>query len=168
MASRAKSVKTEQHLSGNEKYLNDLFKMIRKIENLSVVDKNTHFNSTEIRLLGEVLASKYAGKRLISTEIAKLIGVTRSAVSQMVNKMEEKGIVKRVPDDVDRKIAYVEITDEALAFYGEDLKAYVDFAGRVVEKLGEEKFNEMISIFNELFDLIDEEREISKAKQKKA
>ena len=168
MASRAKSVKTEQHLSGNEKYLNDLFKMIRKIENLSVVDKNTHVNSTEIRLLGEVLASKYAGKRLISTEIAKLIGVTRSAVSQMVNKMEEKGIVKRVPDDVDRKIAYVEITDEALAFYGEDLKAYVDFAGRVVEKLGEEKFNEMISIFNELFDLIDEEREISKAKQKKA
>ena len=168
MASRAKSVKTEQHLSGNEKYLNDLFTMIRKIENLSVVDKNTHFNSTEIRLLGEVLASKYAGKRLISTEIAKLIGVTRSAVSQMVNKMEEKGIVKRVPDDVDRKIAYVEITDEALAFYGEDLKAYVDFAGRVVEKLGEEKFNEMISIFNELFDLIDEERKISKAKQKKA
>lgn len=165
MASRANSVKTEQRLSGNEKYLNDLFIMRRRIENLSVI-QNARFNSTEIRFLGEIIAARYAGKRLISTEIAKLVCVTRSAVSQIVNKMEKEGVVVRVPDEVDRKIAYIEITETALEIYGEDLKAYADFMGKVVSRLGAEKFNAMMATFEELFDLIDEERAICKGKRK--
>ena len=104
MASRTKNLKTEKNATGNEKYLNDIFTMMKNMDNLTVADQKTRFNSTEIRLLGEILASRYVGKRLISTQLAQLLGITRSAVSQIVNRLESDGIVKRVADDEIKEI----------------------------------------------------------------
>ena len=158
MASRTKDIKTEKNAIGNEKYLNDIFTMMKQMDNLTVADKATRFNSTELRLLGEVLASRYVGKRLISTQLAQLLGVTRSAVSQIVNRLEKEGIVKRVADDVDRKIAYIEITEEALNTYGKDLEVCKDFVGRVVKKFGVEKFEKMCTAFDAFCELVEEEK----------
>ena len=166
MASRTKDIKTEKRATGNEKYLNGIFSMMKQMDNLTVADKKTRFNSTEMRMIGEIMASRYVGKRLISTQLAQLLGITRSAVSQMVNRLEAQNIVKRVADDVDRKIAYVEITDEALECYGNDLRIYVDFIGRVVDKFGVEKFNNMCSAFEEFCAVAEVEKADFVAKRK--
>ena len=147
MAKRVQETKIK--MEGEEKYLKAVFSMMRKTETLTIADKQTRFNGTEIRMIGEILSAKYIGKRLISTQLAKMLGVTRSAVSQMVNRMEAQGIVKRVADDLDRKIAYIELTEEAFVTYSEDLKIYVEFIGRVVEKFGAERFNTMCKLFHE-------------------
>jgi len=166
MGRRTKDLKTEKRAVGNEKYLNDIFTMMRNMDNLTVADKETRFNSTELRLLGEILASKYVGKRLISTQLAKLLGITRSAISQIVNRLESQGIVRRVADDVDRKIAYIEITEETLDTYGEDLKICVDFIGRCVKRFGVEKFNGMCEAFDEFCQLVEVEKADYVAKRK--
>ena len=158
MASRTKNLKTEKNATGNEKYLNDIFTMMKNMDNLTVADQKTRFNSTEIRLLGEILAARYVGKRLISTQLAQLLGITRSAVSQIVNRLEADGIVKRVADDVDRKIAYIEITDDALNTYGQDLEVCKDFMGRVVKKFVVEKFEKMCKAFETFCELVEEEK----------
>ncbi len=141
-----------------EKCIKDLFSLMRKVETLVLSDKKTHFNNTELRMLGEILSAKYTGKRIISTQLAKSLGITRSAISQMVNRLEKQGIVKRVADDVDRKIAYIELTEEAMETYREDLDVYVNFMDRVVEKFGEEHFDEMIRLFNDFYTIVNEER----------
>jgi len=158
MASRAKDVKTEKKATGDEQYLNAVFELVKKTESLATADKQTHFNQTEMRLLGEVLAAQYVGKRLISTQLAKLLGVTRSAISQIVNRLESQGLVRRVADEVDKKIAYIEITEETMEKYSEDLKILVSFMGRVVKKFGVENFNTMCKMFDEFYGLIEEER----------
>ena len=158
MASRTKDLKTEKCATGEEKYLNDIFQMMKNMSNLTVADKKTRFNSTELRLMGEIMAASYVGKRLISTQLAQLLGVTRSAVSQIVNRLEEQNIVKRVADEVDRKIAYIEITEEAFETYGEDLAICVSFTGRVVKKFGVEKFEKMCTAFDDFCALVEIER----------
>jgi DNA-binding MarR family transcriptional regulator len=119
-------------------------------------NQKTYFNQTELRLIGEVLSAKNQGKRLISTQIAKLIGVTRSAVSQIVNHLEARGVVKRVADDVDKKIAYIEIADGVLEQYGKDLNSCIDFVTDLIERFGEDRFNTMCDLFNEFVNLIEE------------
>ena len=158
MASKTKNLKTEKKAVGNEKYLNDVFVMMKQMNNLSIADKSTRFTNTEMRLLGEIMAFRYVGQRLISTQLAELLGLTRSAISQIVNRLESQGIVKRVADDVDRKIAYIEITEETLQNYGEDLQVCTDFIGRVVKKFGAEKFNSMCTAFEEFSALIEAEK----------
>ena len=166
MASRTKNLKTEKNATGDEKYLNDIFTIMKQMNGLAVADKETRFNHTEMRLLGEILAAKYVGKRLISTQLADLLGLTRSAISQIVNRLEEQGIVQRVADDVDRKIAYIEITEDALKTYGDDLRICVEFVGRVVKKFGMEKFNAMCVSFEEFCALIEVEKADFVAKRK--
>ena len=130
------------------------------------MDKNSRFNDAEIRVLSEIISAKYDGRRLISTQLAKNLGVTRSAISQIVNRMEKNGVLKRVPDDIDRKIAYIEITEEALAMYGKDLEICKDFMGRVVEKFGVERFDEMCQAFEAFASLVQEEKADFIAKRK--
>lgn len=141
-----------------ENYLKEIFTLVRKVETLSTADRKTRLNNTEFRMLGEILCARYAGKRVISTQLAQMLGVTRSAISQMVSRLESQGVVKRVPDSVDRKIAYVELTETAYETYQKDLEVYVNFVGRLVEKFGKERFHEMISLVDEFCALAMEEK----------
>lgn len=164
MAVKQKTVKTARGKSKNEKYLGAVFVLLKKRDGIAISDKKTRFNDTELRMLSEILAAKYEGRRLISTQLATLLGVTRSAVSQIVNRLEGQGVVVRVPDEVDRKIAYVEVTEETLATYEDDLKSCLDFIGRVVEKFGEENFTTMCELYDEFMDLIASERKTARKK----
>ncbi len=158
MAKKTKEVQTERKAEGQEKYLYDIFTMLKRMEHLVLADKETRLTNTEIRLISEVLAAKYVGKRLISTQLAKLLGVTRSAVSQIVNRMEEEGILKRVPDPIDKKIAYIEVTGETMDTYSADLQIGINFLDRVVKKMGEKNFTDMCGLFNEFCTIVEEER----------
>ena len=142
-------------LTKNEKYLYEVFNLLKKRDGLALSAKETHFSDTELRMIAEILSAKVNGKRLISTQLAKLLGITRSAVSQIVNRLEANGVVKRVADAVDRKIAYIEVTEETLEKYSEDLKICLNFVGMVVEKFGEKKFYEMCALFGEFADTVE-------------
>lgn len=158
MASKTKNIVLEHKASGEDKYLNDIFTMMKFMDNMTISDQEMRFNSTEMRLIGQILAFRYVGKRLISTQLAQLLGITRSAVSQIVNRMEKDGVLRRVPDDVDRKIAYIELTEDALETYKVDLTVSKTFIGRTVNKYGEEKFNLMVESFVEFFTMLNEEK----------
>lgn len=149
----------KQKAQANEKYLNSVFSMMKKRDGIMVANKKTRFNDTELRLIGEVLSAKQGGNRLISTQLATKLGVTRSAVSQIVNRLEEAGAIKRVPDAIDRKIAYIEVTDETMDSYRADIKTCSDFIGRVVEKFGAEKFQQMKNLLEEFMDKMEEEKQ---------
>ena len=149
----------KQKAQVNEKYLNAVFSMMKKRDGIMVADKKTRFNDTELRLISEVLSAKQGGNRLISTQLATKLGVTRSAISQIVNRLEETGVLKRVPDAVDRKIAYIEVTEETMDSYRADMKTCGDFVGRVVERFGDEKFKQMKGLLEEFMDMMDEERQ---------
>ena len=133
----------------NEQYLLKLFSLMREREGIAIQDKNTHFKSTELRMLNEILLAKYNGERLISAEISRRLGITRSAVSQIVNDLEKRKVIVRLPDSIDKKIAYIEIADGVLETYREDIEKAGTFASKLIAQFGEEKFNQMYALFTE-------------------
>ena len=148
----------------NEQYLHMVFSLLKKREFIMISDKETHFGNTELRMLFEILMAKYEGKRLISTQLAKRLGVTRSAISQIVNRLEKDGVVKRVADDVDRKIAYIEVTEKTMVAYERDLQLCQNFLGRVVDNFGEENFHKMVELFDGFIASIEKEKKKPKEK----
>lgn len=164
MANQKEETKKTRKFTTNEKYLNQIFHLLKKCENVTLADKKSVLKDTELRLIGEILSAKVDGKRLISTQLAKALGVTRSAISQTVNRLEKRGVVKRVADDVDRKIAYIEVTEEVLSQYQKEIKRCTNFVGNAVKTYGEEKFNTMYQMVTEFCDLIEAEKEDSKRK----
>lgn len=156
MEKKRKANKNEKLETRNKEYLLKIFAMIRQTENIAVVNRESRFNHTELRLFFEVAFAKYSGKRLISTQLASRLGVTRSAVSQMVNKMEKEGLLIRVPDEVDRKIAYIQLTEEAMEAYQGEFNAAAEFVGRIVDEFGETKMEKLLSLSEEFSSIVSE------------
>ncbi len=141
------------NLGKEEEYLVRIFSLLKKRENIVFNDKKANFNNTELRLLSEIISANYENRRLISTQLAQMLGVTRSAVSQIVNNLENRGVVRRVADEVDRKIAYIEITEGIIEAYGEDVENCKKFVKEVVEEFGEERFFTMCNAYDEFIAL---------------
>ena len=88
----------------NSKYLNKLLLTVKFMEELTLMPVNVKLSQTEFRMLREIIIEKELGKQIISSELSRRLGITRSAVSQLVTKLEERGVVKRVASPTDRKI----------------------------------------------------------------
>ena len=87
-------------------YLLKLFHLVKDLGDIDFFWGKAKLSRTEFRILWEVANEQCEGRDIISSELARRIGITRSAVSQIVAKLEKNGIVKRVGSEYDRKIAY--------------------------------------------------------------
>lgn len=135
--------------------LQELYSIARRLESAQLFNHAFPFNNTEMQLIKEILRAKETGGRMISSRLAKVLGITRSAVSQMVSKLEAKNVVQRVPDDKDRKIAYIELSDTARAQY-EDMKGRVNaILSSVIGELGDEKVETFVKSAHEFVDAFD-------------
>lgn len=145
-------------MEGNN-LMQEMYAIGKRLEELKIFHRAMPFNNTEMQMMREIIAAKERGSRVISSGLAKLLGITRSAVSQMVNKLESKGVVRRVPDSRDKKIAYIELSDKARSIYEESRARVNGLLERIVEKLGEEKVEHFITGTNEFIDAFCEATE---------
>lgn len=134
----------------------EVYKIAHRIEEIRIPGGKFPFNNTEMQMMREIVEAKEEGRRVISSRLAKILGVTRSAVSQMVNKLESRGVVCRVPDEKDRKIAYIELSECALEMYGKLKMRVGRIMDAVVAKLGGKKVEKFIKDANEFVDALNE------------
>ncbi len=140
----------------NKVYLRKLFSTLRDMERAMEIQSQEGYSNTEIRLMNEIVYAAGEGERLISTRLAERLGITRSAISQIVSKLEKDGVVRRIPDETDKKIAYVELTEKAMESYASVMELYADFIGKVIARMGTAKLNRMLALVEEFHDAVEE------------
>ena len=132
--------------------MQEIYRIGRRLDDIRPFGQTKALSNTEMHMMREIVEASESGTRVISSQLAKKLGVTRSAVSQIVNKLENNNVVRRVPDKKDRKIAYIELSDFARGIFEEMKKRFALFLGKVVEKLGERRVEEFIGCANEFLD----------------
>ncbi len=140
------------------KYLNKLILMIKFMDGLSVLPEGIGLTQMEFRLIREIVIENQAGKQIISSELARRLGVTRSAVSQLVAKLERRNLIKRVSSPTDHKIFYVALGDSTLAAFKKNWKAANAFVNRVVKEFGEENTDRLIELSEEFVKVFEKVR----------
>ena len=167
METKKRSTKAVTTQEENKEYLHKIFEMYRAVEYAINAQRHEKYNNTEIRLLNEIYYATAMGERLISTQLATRLAITRSAVSQMVAKLEKDGVLRRVADDVDRKIAYVELTEEAAATYKGLVEVLSESVGRVVAYMGVAKMDRYLTLSAEFSDAVENAmKDVCKVKTK--
>lgn len=131
-----------------DEYLNLFIAALKKVKEVNEMKGVYPFNNTEMRLIGTIILNAEFGKKLISTQIAENLGITRSAVSQMVNKLERKGVLKRIPSDYDRKTAYIELTENTRDEYEKQKKAVCEDLERIKTLMGEKNLKKLVELTN--------------------
>ena len=125
-------------------YLLKLFHLVKDLGDIDFFWGKAKLSRTEFRILWEVANEQCEGRDIISSELARRIGITRSAVSQIVAKLEKNGIVKRVGSEYDRKIAYIRLTDEAKETFLQQARQANEFAERVLSEFGRERLDKLL------------------------
>ena len=156
MQKRRKIQKPITSTEENKVYLRKVFAMMRSMENAMESHRQEDYSNTEIRLMNEIVYAAGEGERLISTRLADRLGITRSAVSQIVSKLEKDGMVRRIHDETDKNIAYVEVTEKAMESYEVVIEEYADFVGKVIVHMGVAKLNKMLALVDEFYDAVEE------------
>ncbi len=141
-------------------YLLKLFQTLKDMEDLDLFADAAKLTKTEFRLIREILLEWERGKDIISSELARRLGITRSAVSQVVTKLEKQDIVKRTPSPNDHKIAYIKLSDRCLAIFEEQCREANAIMEYVVDELGEEKMQQLISVYDEFAAALGRARKI--------
>lgn len=139
-------------------YLLKFICISKRMEETDLFADAAKLSKTEFRLIREILMEAENGRKIISSELARRLGITRSAVSQIVGKLESRGIVKRTAAPDDRKIAYIELSDHSLAVYEEQCRQANEIMEAVAAKLGKNKMDRLVAGYEEFSKALAEAR----------
>lgn len=136
--------------------LQRIYGFIQKMTLFTNFNRKHPFTDTEFRLLREVLIASQENRKIISSELAKTLGLTRSAISQTITKLIKSNIIQRTPSKTNRKIAYIELTDKSLQ-HCKNIKAEVDRRiNHFIQRLGQDKVIKFLN-FSDVFVSVFEE-----------
>ncbi len=148
--------------------MQEIYSISKQLEGAREVYHSLPFNNTEMLMMREIVVAQGEGRRLISSRLAEKLDITRSAVSQIVNKLEAKKIVRRVPDAKDRKIAYIELTDEAYGAYAEIKRRINAVLENLIARFGEGRLAKFLTEAHEFIGAFNSSVEAAAAEPAKA
>lgn len=107
----------------------------------------------ELWALGKIdHAACFPGTGIGNTEIQEELKITKSAVSQMLDSLVEKGYVERTLDASDRRRMCVTITPNGKRILSHMSEYANCIAEEVSAKMSEEKVQQMFDLLNEFID----------------
>lgn len=148
--------------------MQEIYSISKQLEGAREVYHSLPFNNTEMLMMREIVVAQGEGRRLISSRLAEKLDITRSAVSQIVNKLEAKKIVRRVPDAKDRKIAYIELTEEAYGAYAEIKRRINAVLENLIARFGEGRLAKFLTEAHEFIGAFNSSVEAAAAEPAKA
>lgn len=93
-------------------------------------------------------------KGVKASDLSKHLMITKPAISKLINILEDKGLVERITDKSDRRVVYINITKKGEEMLAQETEEFERFTNRVIEKMGEEDTNEMIRLFEKMYNSI--------------
>ncbi len=104
------------------------------------INKHKDSNSTEHK------------KRVRVSELSNHIHSSKPATSKMLNSLEEKGYIIRVPNVQDRREVYIELTAEGEKIVGEAFHKMYNFTEESLHRMGEENTKELILLMTKFYE----------------
>lgn len=85
-----------------------------------------------------------------SSELADSLCVGRSSITAIINRLVDKELIRRLPDEKDRRVTYLELTEEGLRQCGEMEESIRDLMGTYIEDFEEIEARRFIETFEKL------------------
>jgi DNA-binding MarR family transcriptional regulator len=97
-----------------------------------------------------VMMLRVAGGTLAPAEIADRLGSARATVTGVLDSLEKRGLVRRLPHPEDRRRLPVQMTDEAATLLDRLLPAYFEHERGVVGALGAAEQERLVELLGEI------------------
>lgn len=105
-------------------------------------------------IIGESTAKDSPGVSI--SMLSRLLRVASPTVTQLVNNIEESGLVTRTVDPDDRRSVHVKLTEKGETLVRETGEQICSMFAGLVNRLGEEKSNQLAGLMGEVFEYFNE------------
>jgi DNA-binding MarR family transcriptional regulator len=92
-----------------------------------------------------------------STDIAYTFGIGKSAVTAQVNRLFDKGLIKRERDEKDRRVVYLSATEKGLDFVANTEKILFEVLAKYLSNFEKEEINTFIQMLERLARIMNED-----------
>lgn len=135
----------------------ELTKLIFKFQSIakcSSVINDYSFN--ELQVLKEVAryVSQHPEGGIRMSELSDNLGVNKSSVSQLVNRLEDRGLLERTSMRDDRRVVRVHLTAQGTELFEREKHNMLEFFTYVVERMGEEDADEMLRLVKKYYQVV--------------
>lgn len=96
-------------------------------------------------------------KKITISELAAMSRHSAPAISQKVNALEKQGYLIRSSDPMDRRICYVEMTEEGRAAAAEGFHDFLRHMEQALARLGPTRTETLLALMHELTESISQE-----------
>lgn len=119
-----------------------------------LIEKKTGMTSAQLRILGYLMHNR--DRHIYQKDIEETCGVSRAAVSAILDKMEYAGLLQRRNSELDRRMKYITLTESgwnaAIGVYNEMLSIEAE----LYAILNHEEVEILLSVRDKLFKKLEE------------
>ncbi len=119
-------------------------KLVNLPKNIAIANKK--ISESEVNYLNII----YKKESINLTKFAKEAKITKPAATQLVNKYIEKGYVIKKVSSVDKRVCYLELTENIKKIFEENYKKLNEFWNSCLDVLTKEEFEELKKLLMKL------------------
>ena len=109
---------------------------------------------SELKMLKMIKMNSSETEGVKVSTLSELLDISKSAVSQMINALEDKGYVERVTTKNDRRVVYVRLTENGKERLAKELRAFLQGMDKIFTKMGEEDTEELLRLLEKLYTIV--------------
>ena len=134
-----------------------IYHAMQKFKKLSMNTKSAgEIPRSEIMMLKMIDIDTSKTKGVTISILSERLEISKSAVSQMVNVLEDKGYVERISTKSDRRIVYVRLTEVGEKGLKKSLQSLLKSLNQVFEKMGEKDTEILLGLLNKLYLIVSD------------
>ena len=130
----------------NEKVLSAWLKLSTAICNERIVSELPYNESLVCGILHEN-AVEHPEEKITATDLCEKTNMQKSLMNRTLNSLEDKGLIFRKRSEKDKRQVFVSMNMENAEVYERQHKNILRVVDEIVEKVGKEKADEIISLF---------------------
>lgn len=92
----------------------------------------------------------YKAGSCTSSELAEAFDVKKSAITAIITRMWEKGLILRTRDESDRRVVYLTLTDKGKEIFDESEKRIYKLVESLINNFEEEEINQFMDSYEKL------------------
>lgn len=105
---------------------------------LGICNFSKELSETEFKLISLVTKSQEKGENINLTTLSNELNVTRSAITQIANKLEKKDYIEKYALSTNKKEVYLKIGKKAIEQYNYIVNKVSEFFERLFKEIGQE------------------------------
>lgn len=135
---------------------NSVLSALEKLRTINFMSMVPHELPHRELMTLKVIMCENQGKGVKATALSDRMGTSKPAISHILNSLESAQLIKRTMDKKDRRVVYVELTENGKKVVDRTHRVMIDFLSQITEKLGEDDSQKLASILNRLYEILAE------------